>query len=63
MGDQRVDQRARRIAGAGMHHESGRLVDDDELVVLIDDIERDGLGARLGRGGRRHGQARSFRPV
>ena len=30
MGDQRVDERAGRIAGAGMHDEPGRLVDDDD---------------------------------
>ena len=36
------------MAGAGMHHEARRLVDDDERVVLIDDIERNGFGAGLG---------------
>ena len=45
MGDQRIDQRAGRVAGAGMDHEPGRLVDDDERVVLIDDVEGNGLGA------------------
>ena len=37
MGDQRVDQRAGRVAGGRMHHEARRLVDDDDLVVLVDD--------------------------
>ena len=53
MGDQRVDERAGRMAGAGMDHEPRRLVDDDERVVLVDHIERNGLAARLGRGGGR----------
>ncbi len=37
-----------------MHHEAGRLVDDDEVVVLGDDVERDVLRLRLGGLGRRH---------
>ena len=43
MGDQRVDEGAVDIAGAWMHDEAGRLVDDDDGIVLIDDIERDCL--------------------
>ena len=31
-------------AGAGVDHHPGRLVDDREVRVFIDDIERDGLG-------------------
>ena len=46
MGDQRVDQRAGGVAGGRMHHQPGWLVDDDEVVVLVDDVERD----RLARG-------------
>ena len=34
--------RARR----GMHHEPGRLVDDDEIGVLVDDLKGDRLGRR-----------------
>ena len=37
------------VAGGGMHDQPGRLVDDDELVVLVDDVERDVLALRLGR--------------
>ncbi len=53
MGDQRIDERPGLVTGAGMHDEAGRLVDDDEVVVLVDDIERDILaqglrGDRLG---------------
>ena len=49
MGDQRVDQRAGGVAGGRMHHQALRLVDHDERVVLVDDVERDRLGRRLGR--------------
>ena len=43
MGDERVDQRAALMPGGRMHDEPGRLVDDDEVVVLVDDRERDRL--------------------
>ena len=46
MGDQRVDQRAGLVAGGRMHDQPLRLVDDDDVVVLIDDIERDILALR-----------------
>ena len=49
MRDQRVDQRAGPVAGGRMHHEALRLVDHDQVVVLVDDIERDVLGLRLRR--------------
>ncbi len=54
MGDQRVHQRAGRIAGSGMDHEPARLVDHDDLVVLKHDVERDAFGLRYGRFGRRN---------
>ena len=54
MGDQRVDQRAGLVAGGGMHHEPVGLVDDDDVVVLIDDIERDILAPGLGGDRLRH---------
>ena len=53
MGDQRVHQRAGLVAGGGMHHEAFRLVDDDDVVVLVDDIERDILACGLGGDGLR----------
>ena len=56
MGDERVDERARRPARAGMHDEPGRLVDDDEGVVLKDDVEGNGLRRKRGLGGFRDGQ-------
>ena len=40
---QGVDQRAAVVAVAGMDHHAGRLVDDQQFVVFIDDVERDGL--------------------
>ena len=44
--EQRVDQRALRVAGGGMDDHAGRLVDDDEIRVLIDDVEVEVLGLR-----------------
>ena len=43
------------VAGAGMDDQPGRLVDDDELGILVEDVERDVLALRLG--GLRLGQA------
>ena len=66
MGDQRVDQRAGGVAGAGMHHEARGLVDDDERVVLVDDVEGDGLACGLRRCGGRHAKLEAvarFDPV
>ena len=54
VGDQRIDQRAGRMPGRGMHGEALGLVDDDEVRVLVDDGERDGLRLGCGRLGRRH---------
>ena len=52
------------MAGAGMHHEPGRLVDDDERVVLIDHVEREWPRRRgSGGDGGRHIKRRSGRPV
>ena len=54
VGDQRIDQRAGGVPGRGMHGEALGLVDDDEVRVLVDDRERDGLRLGLGGLGRRH---------
>ena len=51
MGDQRIDQGPVPWPAAGMNHQVARLVDDDHVVVLVDDIERDLLGRGLGRSG------------
>ena len=36
---QRVLQCTRPIAGAGVHHQAGRLVDDEELRIGVDEVE------------------------
>ena len=41
-------------AGARVDDEAGRLVDDQQVGVLVDDRERDVLGLRLGAGRRGH---------
>ena len=53
MKQQCVDQRATLRAARGVNHEAGRLVDDDEVLVLEHDIERDilWLGLRIDRRG------------
>ncbi len=54
MGDQRIDQRAGLVSGGGMHDQAFGLVDDDDVVILVDDIERDILARRLGGDRFRH---------
>ena len=39
-GHQAVHQRAGDVAGAGVHHQAGGLVDDEHVVVLVHDGER-----------------------
>ena len=55
-----VDQRPRPVPGARMHDEPRGLVHHQEVGVLVDDVERDGLGHELqGRAaGRRRSPAR-----
>jgi hypothetical protein len=48
MGDQRVDQRAGLMARGRMHDKPPRLVDDDDVVILVDDVERDSFALGLG---------------
>ena len=38
---QGVDQRARPVTGSGMYHEPLRLVEDKQVFVLIDDVQRE----------------------
>ncbi len=64
MADQRIDQRPVGMAGGGVDDEPGRLVDDDEMLVLVDDVERDVLAldgqifrrGRVERDGRPRGE-------
>ena len=51
MRDQRIDQRAVRIARRRMHDKARGLLDDDEVLVLMDDGERNILCFRPGRAG------------
>ena len=53
MRQQRVDQRAVLVAGGGMHDETGRLVEHDQVGVLVKDGEGDRLRLGRGRRGRR----------
>ena len=46
MGDEGIDQRACGVTGPGMDGEASRLVDDDEVRVLVHHGERDCLGLR-----------------
>ena len=57
MGDQRIDERPCFMAGGRMHHEPGRFVDDEQMLVLEDDLERNGLAQGGGIGGLRQAQA------
>lgn len=54
VGDQGVNQRPGLVARRGVNHQSLGLVDDDEIFVLVDDVERDGFAFRLGGPRRRH---------
>ncbi len=45
---QGVDQRAGRIARAGMHDQPGRLVDDDHMFVFVEHVQRDVFRLREG---------------
>lgn len=56
MGDKRVDERARPVARRRVHHETGGLVDDDEMLVLVNNIERNLFPLRNRRFRRRYGQ-------
>ncbi len=47
MMDQRIDERTRPVASTRMHDEAGRLDEDDQMVVLIENVERDILALRF----------------
>ncbi len=54
---QRVEQRALPIARAGMRHQTCRLVDDQDRLVLVNDVQADVfrlVGVFLGQRFRRH---------
>ena len=43
---ERVDERAARVAGGRMHDHARRLVHDDQVAILVDDRQRQGFRAR-----------------
>ena len=57
VGDQRVDQGSRVMAGGWMDDETGRLVDDDQMGVFIGDGQAHRFGVGRGIGRFRHGQS------
>ena len=46
---QRVDERAGRMAGRGMDDQPGGFIDHDQLAILVEHRERDRLGDQLER--------------
>ena len=50
----RRGQRRTRVAGTRMHDHPCGLVDDEHIVVLVDDAQRDRLGTELVGGARRN---------
>ncbi len=56
---QRIDERAGGVTRAGMHDHARRLVDDDDVGILVKDLERHRLGFGGGRcgGGKIDGDA------
>ena len=54
---QGVDERAGGMAGAGVRDQAGRLVDHQQVLVLVHDGQVDGLAEQVGRQGRRDLQA------
>ena len=47
MMEERVHQRAAGMAGRRMHDHARRLVDDDQIAILVDDRQRQRFGLRL----------------
>jgi hypothetical protein len=60
VGEQRVDQRAVGVARGRVDHHSRRLVDRDQVTVLVEHVERQLLRLHVGRRRGRHGD---FNPV
>ena len=60
MVQQRVDQSPVAVAGRRMDHQSGRLVDHQQMLVLEDDRQRDILRLVMGWRGIGHRQREAF---
>jgi hypothetical protein len=56
MGDKRIDQGSRMMAGSGVNDETCRLVDDDEMGILIHDGQFNGFCPGHGVGGLRQSE-------
>ena len=41
---QAVEQRARPVTGRRVHHQTGRLVDDEQVIIFIDHLQIHGFG-------------------
>ena len=52
-GQQPMNQRAGGMPGSRVHHQPCRLVDDDQVVILVEHAEVHGLGLQPGGRGRR----------
>jgi len=50
--EKRVDERPGKIPRSGMDSHAGGLVDDDEVIVFVKHVERDGFGFRFERSAR-----------
>jgi len=59
---QGVDEGAARMPGRWMNHHARRLVDDDEIAILVDDRQRKGLRLQRSVDGRRQVDGRSPGP-
>ena len=56
MGNERIDQGSRLVAGAGVNDQASGLVDDDQVLVFVDYGQRNGFGPWFGcHGWRDHG--------
>ncbi len=53
--EQAVDERARPVAGARVDDDTGRLVHDEKVLVLPDDVERHLLRFQVAAAARLHG--------
>ena len=53
MMNERIDQRSRTRTRGGMDHHPRRFVDDDQIIILISDSQRDCLGLGIHRLGQR----------
>ena len=60
MMQQRVHQRAVGISGGRMHHQTGGLIDDQQMLILEDHPKRNVLGLVMGRRRLRDGEHECF---